>query len=176
MQMAVPAVEAFHAWHDFYVLLGTGAATLIGAMFVVASIGSSFLTEKNEPQIRAFMTPTVIYLSTVLLGCVLAMVPSLDWPAASVTFGLGGLAGFLYSARTALRVAGNAAIFVDRLWYGIIPTIGYAVIFAAALLMGLRAQSGLETLAIGLVLLLVASIRNSWDLIVFYAQRTDRPG
>jgi len=175
MQMAVPAVEAFHAWHDFYVLLGTGAATLIGAMFVVASIGSSFLTEKNEPQIRAFMTPTVIYLSTVLLGCVLAMVPSLDWPAASVTFGLGGLAGFLYSARTALRVAGNAAILVDRLWYGIIPTIGYAVIFAAALLMGLRAQSGLGTLAVGLVLLLAASIRNSWDLIVFYAQRTDRP-
>jgi hypothetical protein len=30
-------------------------------------------------------------------------------------------------------------------------------------------------MAVGLVLLLVASIRNSWDLIVFYAQRTDRP-
>jgi hypothetical protein len=175
MQMAVPAVEAFHAWHDFFVLLGTGAATLVGAMFVVASIGSSFLTEKSEPQIRAFMTPTVIHLSTVLLGCLLAMVPSLDWPAASIVFGLVGLAGFLYSARTALRVAGNQALLVDRLWYGIIPTIGYAVILAAALLMSLRAQNGLETLAVGLVLLVVASIRNSWDLIVFYAQRTDGP-
>jgi hypothetical protein len=173
--MPVAAVEAFHAWHDFFVLLGTAAATLVGAMFVVASIGSSFLTEQSEPQIRTFMTPTVIYLSTVLLGCLLAMVPSLDWPAASVAFGLGGLAGLLYSARTALRVAGNAVVFVDRLWYGIIPTIGYAVILAAALLMGFRAQSGLEPLAVGLVLLLVASIRNSWDLIVFYAQRTDRP-
>jgi hypothetical protein len=173
--MPVAAVEAFHAWHDFFVLLGTAAATLVGAMFIVASIGSSFLTEQSEPQIRTFMTPTVIYLSTVLLGCLLAMVPSLDWPAASVAFGLGGLAGLLYSARTALRVAGNAVVFVDRLWYGIIPTIGYAVILAAALLMSFRAQSGLEPLAVGLVLLLVASIRNSWDLIVFYAQRTDRP-
>ncbi len=173
--MPVAAVESFHAWHDFFVLLGTAAATLVGAMFVVASIGSSFLTEQSEPQIRTFMTPTVIYLSTVLLGCLLAMVPSLDWPAGSVAFGLGGLAGLLYSARTALRVVGNIVVFVDRLWYGIIPTIGYAVISAAALLMGFRAQSGLETLAVGLVLLLVASIRNSWDLIVFYAQRTDRP-
>src|SRR5437870_2356010 len=149
MRMPAPAVEAFHAWHDFYVLLGTGATTLVGAMFVVASIGSSFLSEKNEPQIRAFMTPTVIHLSTVLLGCALTIVPSIDWPAASVAFGLVGLSGLLYSARTALRVAGNPVVFVDRLWYGIIPTIGYAVILAAALLIGLRAQSGLETLAVG---------------------------
>jgi len=173
--MAVPAVEAFHAWHDFFVLLGTGAATLVGAMFVVASIGSSFLTEKSEPQIRAFMTPTVIHLTTVLLGCALTIVPSIDWPAASVGFGLGGQVGFLYSARTALRVAGNQVLLVDRLWYGIIPTIGYTVILAAALLMSLRAQDGLETLAVGLVLLLVASIRNSWDLIIFYAQRSGGP-
>ena len=48
--MEMPTVEAFHAWRDFYVLLGTGAATLIGAMFVVVSIGSSFLTEKSEPR------------------------------------------------------------------------------------------------------------------------------
>src|SRR5258708_17543644 len=131
MQMAVAAVEAFHAWHDFYVLLGTGAATLIGAMFVVASIGSSFLTEKNEPQIRAFMTPTVIHLSTVLLGCLLAMVPSLDWPAASVAFGIGSLAGLVYSARTALRVAGSQVIFVDRNMYVSVSTFPYGVIFTA---------------------------------------------
>jgi hypothetical protein len=175
MQMAVPAVEAFHTWHDFYVLLGTGAATLIGAMFVVASIGSSFLTEKNEPQIRAFMTPTVIHLSTVLLGCLLAMVPSLDWPAASVAFGIGSLAGLVYSARTALRVAGSQVIFVDRIWYGVIPMFAYGVIFAAAVMLLLQDRVALEMLAVGLVLLVVASVRNSWDLIVFYAQRTDGP-
>src|SRR5437016_14482424 len=109
-QMPAAAVEAFHAWHDFYVLIGTAAATLIGSMFVVASIGSSFLTEKNEPQIRAFMTPTVFYLSTVALGCALAMVPSLDELAASIVFGLAGILGLVYSAATALRVAGNAVI------------------------------------------------------------------
>ena len=42
--------------------------------------------------------------------------------------------------------------------------------------LGTGAVTLIGAMAVGLVLLLVASIRNSWDLIVFYAQRTDRPG
>ena len=173
--MPVGAVEALHAWHDFYTLIGAGAATLVGAMFVVASIGSSFLTEQNAPQIRVFMTPNVAHLSAVLLGCALPMVPSLEWAALSGCFGLGGIAGLLSSGLTARLVAGSKVVFVDRLWYGLIPIIAYGLIVAAALIMALNARGGLETLAVALVLLLVASIRNSWDLIIFYAQRTDRP-
>src|SRR5712692_8244281 len=37
--MPVAVIEAFHAWHDFYVLIGTAAATLIGAMFGAAPRG-----------------------------------------------------------------------------------------------------------------------------------------
>lgn len=174
--MTNEAVEAFHAWHDFFVLLGTGAATLIGAMFVVASIGASLLTEQSEPQIRAFMTPNVFHLSTVLIGSGLTMVPSLDWPALSICFGGGGLAGFVYSARAGLWIARREEVLlVDRLWYGLIPAIGYAVILAAAVLIGMRTPRGIEPFAVGVVLLLIASIRNSWDLIVFYAQRTGGP-
>ena len=169
------AVEALHAWHDFYALLGTGAATLIGAMFVVVSIGSNFLSEKHAPQIRAYMTPNVIHLSTVLVGSALIMVPALDWPAISVCFGAGGLAGFLYSGRGVWWMAGQELLLVDRLWYGVIPMLGYAVLLAAAVLFDLRQPSGVTTLAVGPVLLLIAGIRNSWDLIVFYAQRTDGP-
>jgi hypothetical protein len=177
MQMAMPAVEAFHAWHDFYVLIGTGAATLIGAMFVVASIGASFLTEQSEPQIRAFMTPTVLHLSAVLIGSGLTMVPSLDWLVLGLCIGAGGFAGFIYSGAAAVWIARREEVLlVDRLWYGLIPTIGYAVIVAAAVLVGLGAPRGIETFAVGLVLLLIVSIRNSWDLIVFYAQRTGGPG
>ena len=31
-------------WHDFDLLVGTAAATLVGLMFVAASIGASFYT------------------------------------------------------------------------------------------------------------------------------------
>jgi len=173
--MAVPTVEAFRAWHDFYVLLGTGAATLIGAMFVVVSIGSSFLTKKSEPQIRAFMTPTSFIWRRLLLGSVLAMVPAPDGPPVSVGFALTGIAGLLYSGRIGLDIAGRADLFVDRIWYGVIPMVGYAMILAAAVLLVVEKPGAFETLALGLVLLLIASIRNSWDMIVFFAQRTGGP-
>ena len=74
------SVELIHTWHDFFVFMGTASATLIGAMFVVASIGGGFLTRDRSPEIRAFLTPTVIHLATVLLGCALMLVPGLEAP------------------------------------------------------------------------------------------------
>jgi len=174
--MPITLVEAFHAWHDFYILIGTGAGALVGAMFVVASIGSSLLTEASAPQIRAFLTPTVIHLSTVLLGCALTTVPSLEWPAASVGFGIGGGAGLVYSATIGLHIARRPVEFSDRIWYGLVPTLGYGVILAAALLMVPRSPRSLDALALGVVVLLVASIRNAWDLIVFFVSRSNNPG
>jgi hypothetical protein len=50
------------AWHDFFSLIGTAAATLIGAMFVVVSIGIGFLTQDRAVAIRTFLTPTVTHL------------------------------------------------------------------------------------------------------------------
>ena len=71
------STELLHPWHDFYVFLGTAAATLIGAMFVVASIGGGFLTHDRSPEIRAFLTPTVVHLATILLACAVMLVPGL---------------------------------------------------------------------------------------------------
>jgi hypothetical protein len=60
-------------------VIGTASATLLGAMFVVASIGSGYLTQERSTGISAFLTPTVIHMASVVGGCALALVPSLDW-------------------------------------------------------------------------------------------------
>jgi hypothetical protein len=39
---------AIQRWHDFYVLLGGAAATLVGLTFVAASIGAGVLTSSHE--------------------------------------------------------------------------------------------------------------------------------
>jgi len=97
------SIDALQGWHEFYELIGSAAAALLGAMFVVASIGSGFLTQDRAGEVRLFLTPTVVQLSTVLFGCVLALVPSLGWKSLSVMFGLGGLlagiGGFFYLRR-----------------------------------------------------------------------------
>src|SRR5215831_16111274 len=47
-RMQGSAAELFHTWHDFYLLVGTASATLVGLMFVAASIGASVFSEQNR--------------------------------------------------------------------------------------------------------------------------------
>ena len=64
--------DLLDAWHDFDLLIGTAAATLVGLMFVAASIGASVFLEKDRAAMKAFISPTVVHFSAVL---VVAAVP-----------------------------------------------------------------------------------------------------
>ena len=57
--------QALHDWRDFYILGATAGATLVGLMFVFASIGASQLARRNMGAMRAFITPTVVHLSLI---------------------------------------------------------------------------------------------------------------
>src|SRR5262249_17579150 len=78
------------AWHDFDVLIGTAAATLIGLMFVAASIGASVYTEKDRAAMEAFISPTVVHFSAVLFVAILSLVPSHAWPTLAGLLALWG--------------------------------------------------------------------------------------
>jgi len=173
----VPAVldETLRSWHDFFIMAGTGAATLVGAMFVVASVASGFLTKENASATRVFMTPIVIHLSTVILACVLAMLPVLEWFSFALLLGAGGVAGLVYSSLVGLHVNRRTGDRGDRIWYAVIPILAYTAMIAAAMLAYLRLAASLEALAVALIIVLVAGIRNAWDLILFYITNARRP-
>src|SRR5262249_52460344 len=78
--MQSPLADHLDAWHDFDVLIGTAAATLVGLMFVAASIGASVFTEKDRAAMEAFISPTVVHFSAVLFVAILSLVPSHEWP------------------------------------------------------------------------------------------------
>lgn len=162
-------------WHDFYTLIGAASATLIGAMFVVVSLGSGVLRPEGAAATRVFLTSTVAHLSAALFGCALAMVPSLDPLSLGILIGLGGLVGFVYSSRNLFSIRQHNVDRGDRIWYAALPFAGYAVMLAAAAGMPWRPPAGLDMLALALGLLLAAGIRNSWDMIVFLVGRTGRP-
>jgi len=173
--MTATAAEAFRAWHDFFVLIGTASATLIGAMFVVASIGSRFMVEDRLPQIGAFMTSTVVHLSVVVLTCAFVTVPSLDWHWLGTVFGCGAVAGLAYCIVNGRRVLRGRVDWTDPIWYGLLPLAAYAAMLAGALSMLLNERPGFQALAIAPALLLVSGIRNSWDMIVYFALRDRGP-
>jgi len=169
------SIELLHGWHDFYVFIGTAAATLIGAMFVVASIGGGFLTRDRSPEIRAFLTPTVVHLATILLASALMLVPGLEAPSLLLPVTAAALAGLAYSGLVALRLLRRRIDIGDRLWYAAAPVAGYAVVLAAALMIALRANGSLDVLAISMAVLLIAGIRNAWDLILFFVAQPRGP-
>src|SRR5258708_12299347 len=79
-------------WESFYVIVGGGAAALIGLQFVVLTL----IAEKpqlNAPEAgAAFATPTIVHFSTVLLIAAVLRVPwqgvpppSPPWPPLCLT-------------------------------------------------------------------------------------------
>ena len=85
------ATGLLHAWHDFYVLIGTAAATLIGLMFVAASISASYMTEKHQAGIQSFYTPTVVHFATVLITCVVLVAPLGAMPLGALLLAIGAV-------------------------------------------------------------------------------------
>jgi len=170
------SLDALRDWHDFFVVIGAASASLLGAMFVVISIGTGFIKKQHTPAMRDFLTPTVIHMATVVIGCALVVVPSLERISFVVIFGLGGLIGLIYSGRIGLSVKRRREIDAeDRIWYAALPVLGYAAIAAAAFMVLRRLPGALEVLAAALILLLIVGIRNAWDMILFFVMRARRP-
>jgi hypothetical protein len=170
--------ELLHAWHDFYVLVGTASATLVGLMFVTASIGATLFTERNREAVKAFISPTVVHFSEVLFVCILAAIPSETWLTLAALLAIGGAAGLIYSARVWVQLFVRRSFdvdVVDRMFYALIPVAGYVLAFAAAVALVMQSIWSLELLAAALITLLLAGIRNAWDMTIWIVIRTPVP-
>src|SRR5215467_7934004 len=170
--------ELLDAWHDFDVLIGTAAATLVGLMFVAASIGASVFTEKDRAALKAFISPTVVHFSAVLLVAIVSLIPSHDWPALAGLLALVGIPGAIYSANLWLQLFIRRRFnidIVDRLFYALIPVLGYLLLLLAALVLLRQSPAGLDLLAAGQITLLLAGIRNAWDMMLWIVIRAPTP-
>jgi len=170
--------DILHAWHDFYLLSGTASATLLGLMFVAASIGASVFTEKDRAPMRAFLSPTAVHFSAVLFICILAAIPSHTWLTLSVLLALGGAAGVIYSSRVWVELFVRHRFnvdLIDRMLYAFAPVLGYLLILVAAALLLLQWSSSLDVLAAALVALLLAAVRNAWDMMIWLVIRVPVP-
>jgi hypothetical protein len=145
-------------------------------MFVAASIGANIFNEKHLEPMRAFITPTVVHFSIALLICILATIPTHTWTMRGLLAGGGSLAGLIYSGRIWVRIFsrfGSGIDLPDRPFYALIPILGYlaATISSVALLM--EAPWAPDLMAVALIALIVAGIRNAWDMTVWVVTRSN---
>jgi hypothetical protein len=164
----------FQGWENFYYLMGSAAAALIGLMFIAVSLTHNFNAEKAERGQRLFMTPTVMQFAIILAIAGMALAPKLT-PTAH-RWAMGALAGWglAYTAPGTWRLAmdkNSGAHWTDFWFYGFAPVAIYVVFETAIVDWLLPRDLACNLLALSLLALLMTSIRNAWDLVTWIAPR-----
>jgi hypothetical protein len=168
--------DALKGWHDFYLLVGTAGATLLALLFVAVSLGIGFLTQERQGATRTFMSPVVIHFTSVFFLSAVALFPSHQAQFFAALIGATALIGAIVSSYITVQVVRTdmTNYMEDYLAYGILPGLGYLTLLAAAVLIYLEKEFGLDALAGALLLLAIINIRNAWDLTLTMVHRHGR--
>jgi hypothetical protein len=172
---------ALGPWTNFYIIVGSAAAALMGLMFVVVTlVVSSERREGASVGTAAFSTPSVVSLAFALIVSALAVVP---WPTLvpfAAVLGAGGIGGIAYIVRLILMARGfdgyNADI-EDWTWFWILPIVAYGTMFVAAFFVGAGSYAALFAIAAAVLLHLLIGIHNAWDIVTYITiERPERDG
>jgi hypothetical protein len=167
------ADQALKEWHDFYLLVGTVGATLLGLLFVAVSLGVGYLTEQRKAATRTFMSPVVIHFTSVFFLSAIALFPWRQAELFAAIIGATALVGAILSTCITIQVVRtNMTNYVeDYIAYGALPGVAYLGLLAAAASIYLQKEFGLHVFAAALLLLAIVNIRNAWDLTLTMVQR-----
>ena len=157
-------------WDNFYVIAGSSAGGLTGLTFVVIALASD-AKRLNMRGLRAYITPTIVHFSAVLLLSAFLSMPHQGVLSLSLGFGAAGVAGIAYVAFIAATIGRVSAAYnpvaEDWIWNTILPAAVYGTLLAIAFCIWRRPEPCLYAAAAGSLLLLIIGIHNAWDIAVY---------
>jgi hypothetical protein len=174
----VPYQPAAGDLRDFYILAGTASATLVGLLFVGLSLHLRIVVRTSE--VRSLARVTLANFGTVLFVTMFMVIPEDHATAALQLIGAGivSLVIVAPSLVAAARRQGQSLDMRSRdrarlvLRFGL-STLSYLAVILAGILLAssLTSAFGL-VLEVALVVLLLVSLRNTWDLLVTVGEVT----
>lgn len=172
----MPSVsQTLAPWHEFYGVLGSASATMIGLLFVAASVGSGAFARNRTAGLRMFLSASLVHFGSILAACLIVIAPIDSARVLGMMVGAGGMFGLAYSC-AALRGVVRDGISAkidreDRVWYGLMPIVGYACEAVSGLALATRLDLGCEALAASMGVLLVVAVHNAWDITIWSVMR-----
>lgn len=166
------------AWQNFYVIVGSAAAALIGLMFVAITLSSRIQGSKAPETHAAFSTPNIAHFGAALFVAVVLNAP---WPAlwnVSIPLGLCGLAGTVYVVIVWRRMRSQKVyqpVLEDWLWHTAFPFVSYLALLVSAILLLANAVLALFVTGAAAVLFLFIGIHNAWDTVVYISLMRSQP-
>jgi hypothetical protein len=167
--------EALAQWRDFYTLLGAASATLVGLLFVAASVGVSAFSSGRRAASRIFLSASVVHFSSLLAASLIVMVPGLSWRSFGMMIAACGMVGLGYYVLTWRDMLHDGLAkridWDDHIWYAVMPVIGYLCETAAGVTLMARWPLACDALAASLGLLLIIGLHNAWDITLWSITR-----
>jgi len=166
----------FEGWDNFYFLIGSASAGLIGLLFVVATLTAGFDGARASRGVTLYMTPTALHFGIVLASSAVALAPKLAHALAAGLIALFAVGGFIRSLRACFGIAsptpeGEPPHWSDIWMYGAVPSALYFALAAASIALAEGLSWAVHALAASLLALLIVAIRNAWDLVTWIAPR-----
>jgi hypothetical protein len=165
---------AVEGWHDYFLLAGTAAVTLVGLLFVAISLHVEALVEDGREHLLQLARATLMSFVMVLVLSLEVLIPAVPRRMLAVQMIVLGGVFFLTTLRTLITARGRGhehftlGRFRRRL---LLPLIGYGwIAFCGWLLLKTTDPSALSTLLGGVILLLVNALSTSWELLVRVAR------
>jgi hypothetical protein len=161
--------QAVEGWHDFYLMIGTAAATLVGLLFVSLSLNVDVITRPENADLRVLATQTFTSFLNVVMLAVLFLIPhqvpqGLGLPLLGVGgYGLYETVGRFLKTRRARSHAWGVGGVARRF---AVPSLCFVALLIIAVSVLLGRTGGLYWLVPVMIMLVVAASRNAWDLLL----------
>ena len=167
----------FEGWEDFYLLIGSAAAALIGLLFVVSTLQNRVTRSQALKGATLYMTPVVFHFAMIVVISGTAMAPHLERQGVGVATSLWAAVGLVHGAVilslfTRIKVS-NQQHWSDVWCYAVGPTLIYAAMALASWAVWSNAACAAGVVAGTVVALLLLCIRNAWDLVTWLSPRPD---
>jgi hypothetical protein len=161
-------------WQNFYLLVGTAAATLIGLMFVAVTFGAGLMRAETALSARAFIDPPFTHFVTVLLIACLMLVPTMS------PILLGAALLVVTTVRTVALIGVHRRMREAHQRYNdlelsdwmlgvVLPAACYAALAATGVGFVAERAAAFSGLAVVVVTILLVGVLGAWELVIWLA-------
>ncbi len=161
--------QAVQSWHDFYIMIGTAAATLTGLLFVSLSLNADMIIKPANADLRTLAAQAFSNFILVLLFAVVFLIPRQGPPGLGLPLLGMGLYGLFITLRRFWATARNP----QRNWGRgslarrfALPTLCYITLLVVAVSVLTGSTDGLYWLVPVMILLVVDASLNAWNLLL----------
>ena len=175
------AALMFYGWDNFFYMMGSAAAALIGLLFVVVTLTAGFERSQALRGASLYMTPTALHFAVVLSIAAVALAPRVPTAVTAGLFAAAALVGLGHALWAcigirSLRPGASPPHWTDFWCYGATPFALYLGLLGSAYALWAGQPWAVHAIAVLLLALLLCGVRNAWDLVTWMAPKRTTDG